>query len=152
MPTRSDYVASTAPEETAPKDDLDMMIDEANKIGPLVRTWYITRWKMADSLKPLEDEEDESKSMEEIETTDDEQSSPDSVKRQKPKGRGRMSDKPGHHLGTFQCLQKSDGNQMEGNPNQRTIEIVRSGADFSLKYLLTAIMNSYQRCNVIMKC
>jgi len=90
--------------------------------------------------------------VEEIETTDDEQGSPESAKRQKTKGRGRKSGKPGRSLGTFQCLQKSDGNQTEGNPNQRTIEIVRSRVEISLKYLLTATTKSYQRCNVIMKC
>lgn len=90
--------------------------------------------------------------MEEIETTDDEQGSLEPAKRRKAKDRGRKSDKPRHYLGTFQCLQKNDENQTEGNPNQRTIEIVRSGAEISLKYLLTAMMNSYRKCNVIMKC
>ncbi|RPA95290.1 hypothetical protein L873DRAFT_1698481 [Choiromyces venosus 120613-1] len=109
VPTRSDYVASFAPEETTPKDDLDMMIDEAKKIGSL----------------PLEDEEEESKSAEEIETTDGEHASPEQVKRQKKtKGRRGKSNKPGDYLGAFQCMQKNDGNQMEGNPNQRTIEIL----------------------------
>ncbi|CAZ81123.1 unnamed protein product [Tuber melanosporum] len=109
VPTRSDYVTSSAPEGMAPKDDLDMMIYEAKKIGPL----------------PLEDEE-ESKSVEGIETTDDEQDSLELAKRQKTgkKGRRGKNDKPGRYLGTFQCLQKNDGNQMEDNPNQRTIEIL----------------------------
>ncbi|KAG0639831.1 hypothetical protein HOY80DRAFT_961525 [Tuber brumale] len=109
VPTRSDYVTSSAPEEATPKDDLDMMIDEAKKIGPL----------------PVEDEE-ESKSVEEIETTDDEQDSLELAKRQKTEKKGRRgkSDEPRHYLGTFQCLQKNDGNQTKGNPNQRTIEIL----------------------------
>ncbi|PWW75983.1 hypothetical protein C7212DRAFT_295594 [Tuber magnatum] len=108
VPTRSDYVASSALEETAQKDDLDMMIDQAMKIGPL----------------PLEDEEEESKNVEEVETTDDERDSLELVKRQKTKPRRRKSDKTGRSLGAFQCLQENDGNQMEGNPNQRTIEIL----------------------------